>query len=124
MNPQDPLVHEQLTHLVEQGRKAVVADVAILIVKGFDTTVGAPVVMLVSDTKNQQDDDAHEMAVVIDALFKGVDNLLKAATKDVELIIRNKLTGEEMTLNENNFGHTVVKIDEEHWKKTMKGVDG
>jgi hypothetical protein len=111
MNPQDPIVHEQLSHLVIQGRKAVVADVAILIVKGYDPEAKASVVMLVSDIKDESNDDAHEMALIIDALFKGIDNLLKATAKDVEIVIRDRKTGKEFDLNEGNFGHTVVKTE-------------
>ena len=124
MNPKDPLIHEQLVHLVTQGRKAVVADVAILIVKGKDPEVGASVTMLVSDTRYPSDNESHELAVVIDALFKGIDNLLKATGKDMKLVLRDTKTGKDFDVNENAFGHTVVKMEVEDWEHIVKGIGG
>lgn len=124
MNPNDPLIHEQLNHLVTQGRKAVVADVAILVVKGYDPEEMASVTMMVSDTRGTSKNDTHEIAVIMDTLFKGIDNVLKVTNKKLHLILRDSDTGEEFDVNENAFGHTVVRMEVEDWEHVIKGMGG
>jgi len=106
MNASDELLHEQLHHLVRQGRKAVVADMAILVVKGYDEEVKANASMVVFSLKGDDEKSEQEIAQeIILGLGQAMEILVSCS--DMEVILRDKKTGTEFRPGEKVFGHRV-----------------
>jgi len=107
MNASDELLHEQLHHLVEQGRKAVVADLCVLVAKGYDDEVKANASMVVFSVRNMEEKtDQEATQEVLLALGQAMDSIL-VSYSDMEVILRDKKTGDEFRPGQQSFGHRV-----------------
>lgn len=108
MKASDEILHEQLNHLVKMGRQAVVADLCVMVAKGYDEEVEATASMVVFslvDEEKKSEDEA--MQAVVLALAQAIDTILRSRT-NMEVILRHRKSGVEWKPGESSFGHRVV----------------
>lgn len=78
MDATDPIIHAQMKHTVDSGRKAVAADRAVFLVQMFDDVKDATATMC---TFSVIDEDAEPRAVIVEALLmleSGMNSLLSS----------------------------------------------
>jgi hypothetical protein len=110
MKADDPITHQQLQHLATQGRKAVGASIVVLVASAYDEERKAKSNLVCFDSDPDQDPTTSEqMATLAETLTLALGNVLQGG--GMELVLRNKKTGETYDPMAKAFGHTIGEID-------------
>jgi hypothetical protein len=111
MKADDPITHQQLQHLATQGRKAVGARVVVLVASAYDEERKAKSNLVCFDCDREQDPTmAEQMATLAEVLALALGNVLRDGS--MELILRNKETGETYDPMAKAFGRTMGEVDQ------------
>ena len=110
MKADDPVTHQQLQHLATQGRKAVGASIVVLVASAYDEERKAKSNLVCFDADPEKDPTTSEkMATLAEVLSLALGNVLQGG--GMELVLRNKKTGETYDPMAKAFGHTIGEID-------------
>ncbi len=109
MKADDPLVHQQLQYLATQGRKSVQAKVVVVVASAWDPDRKAKSNLVTFDTDGDDNTMQEKMATLTEVLAVALGNVIANST--LELILRDKKTGEELDPMKMTFGRTVGEVD-------------
>lgn len=113
MKASDETIHQQLAHICNAGRKAIGSEVMVVITSFHDEEKDANAVLLLYGCSDELVESGQEAMTVevMETMFRGVNNILKAHTK-LELILRDKESGQEFRPGDNTFGHYSVEVEQ------------
>lgn len=111
MKISDPLLHEQLHHVANTGRKAISAKTFIVLAGVYDEDAecNASILAFCLEGEDKMPGE-DQLSEIIDITSKCLSNVLTQSTH-LELILRDKRTGEEIDIADSIKSGYGVRVD-------------
>ena len=109
MKANDPVLQEQLHHLVHTGRKSINAKTMIVATSFHDEEVDALATMAVFSTQDENDDSVDQLQDIINVMSRTLNSFLHEYSS-LQVVLVCKETGEKFPVGEGSFGQHVAEL--------------
>jgi hypothetical protein len=115
MKASDPVLHQQLSHIVSSGRKSTTAEFMVLFTGFYDDEQKARASMVTFDCRPDKELEGGEaINEYVELTMRGLNALLHAASTKgpMEAVLRNKESGKIFEFDSGSFGAAIHEIEE------------